>query len=129
MLCLYTRNISSNRNENSINVKNSSTVKRHVCRQWLHAEHIDACTGCKRRSLIILLKNSSTVKRMFLGNGYMQSTSMHVVFVSETKNISSNRNEYSINVKNSSTVQRMFLGNGYMQSTSMHVVFVNEKYF
>ena len=57
----------------------------------------------------------------------MQSTSMHVVFVNE--NISSNRNENSINVKNSSTVQRMFLGNGYMQSISMHVVFVNEKYF
>ena len=36
--------------------ENSNTVKRHVCRQWLHAEQIDACTGCKRRSLIILLK-------------------------------------------------------------------------
>ena len=27
---------------------NSSNVKRYVCRKWLHAEHIHACSLCER---------------------------------------------------------------------------------
>ena len=39
----------------------SSTVKKHVFRKWLHAEHIDACSGwktCDQRFKVMRLRNS-----------------------------------------------------------------------
>ena len=43
--------------------ENSSTVKGHVFRKWLHAEHIDACSGWKMKISDNVTENSSTVKR------------------------------------------------------------------
>ena len=58
------------------------TIKKYIFRKWLHAKPIDACCVCKRKIfLIILLKILLLQKGMFVENGYMQGTSIHVRFV------------------------------------------------